>query len=96
MVGVSLRARLVAALAILLAAGLGLFGFATYSIYARQQHQRLDEGLRSRRADRCCGGCAPTTASRRWRNRRPMARAASAARASPTGCRARSTPTPCC
>lgn len=47
MKGVSLRVRLVAALAVLLAAGLTLFGFATYSIYARQQHQRLDESLQA-------------------------------------------------
>lgn len=46
MKGVSLRVRLVAALAVLLVAGLALFGFATYSIYARLQHQRLDDSLR--------------------------------------------------
>ena len=47
MSGVSLRVRLVAALAALLVAGLVLFGFATYSIYARLQHQRLDESLQA-------------------------------------------------
>ena len=43
----SLRVRLVAALGLLLAIGLGLFGFATYSVYARLQHQRLDETLQA-------------------------------------------------
>jgi len=41
----SLRVRLVAALALLLTVGLALFGFATYNVYARLQHQRLDDNL---------------------------------------------------
>ncbi|MCU1503963.1 MAG: integral rane sensor signal transduction histidine kinase, partial [Ilumatobacteraceae bacterium] len=41
----SLRVRLVAALGLLLAVGLALFGFGTYSVYARLQHQRLDDNL---------------------------------------------------
>ena len=45
MSGVSLRVRLVAALAVLLVVGLTLFGLATYSVYARLQHDRLDESL---------------------------------------------------
>ncbi len=43
----SLRVRLVAALGLLLAVGLALFGFGTYSVYARLQHQRLDDNLQS-------------------------------------------------
>src|SRR4051794_15284767 len=45
--GVSLRVRLVAALAVLLVVGLSLFGFAAYSVYARLQHDRLDESLQA-------------------------------------------------
>jgi two-component system OmpR family sensor kinase len=43
----SLRVRLVAALGLLLTLGLTAFGFGTYSVYARLQHQRLDDELRS-------------------------------------------------
>jgi two-component system OmpR family sensor kinase len=43
----SLRARLVSALAALLVIGLGAFGVATYARYSRAENQRLDTQLRS-------------------------------------------------
>ena len=43
----TLRLRLVAAIVVLVMAGLGLFGFATYSLYARSQYDRLDDQVRS-------------------------------------------------
>jgi two-component system OmpR family sensor kinase len=42
----TLRLRLVLALVILLSAGLALFGFTTYSVYAHTQYQRLDSQIR--------------------------------------------------
>src|SRR6266568_6929096 len=42
----TLRLRLVLALVILLSAGLALFGFTTYSVYAHSQYQRLDSQIR--------------------------------------------------
>jgi two-component system OmpR family sensor kinase len=42
---VTLRLRLVLALAALLAVGLAAFGFATYSLYAHSEYQRLDDQL---------------------------------------------------
>jgi len=44
---VSLRARLVGALGILLAVGLAVFGLVTYGFYARSQYRRLDDQLRA-------------------------------------------------
>jgi two-component system OmpR family sensor kinase len=44
---VTLRVRLTAALAILLAVGLAVFGYATYEAYSRSEYQRLDDQLRS-------------------------------------------------
>ncbi|HVN51550.1 MAG TPA: HAMP domain-containing sensor histidine kinase [Acidimicrobiales bacterium] len=41
----TLRLRLVLALTGLLAVGLALFGFATYSLYARSEYQRLDDQI---------------------------------------------------
>jgi two-component system OmpR family sensor kinase len=43
----TLRFRLVAALGLLLAAGLAVYGYGTYTAYSRSQHQRLDDQLRS-------------------------------------------------
>lgn len=43
----TLRLRLVLALVVLVAAGLALFGVATYSLYARSQRQHLDDQVRS-------------------------------------------------
>ena len=43
----TLRLRLVLALVVLVLAGLGLFGVATYSVYAHSQYQRLDDQIRS-------------------------------------------------
>jgi len=43
----SLRFRLVLGLVVLLVAGLGAFGIATYSLFAPSQYQRLDDQLRS-------------------------------------------------
>ena len=43
----TLRLRLVLALAGLVLAGLTLFGAATYSLYSRSQYQRLDEQIRA-------------------------------------------------
>ena len=43
----TLRLRLVLALTGLLAVGLALFGFATYSLYARSEYQRLDDQISS-------------------------------------------------
>jgi two-component system, OmpR family, sensor kinase len=43
----TLRLRLVLGLVVLVLAGLTLFGFATYSVYARSQYQRLDEQMAS-------------------------------------------------
>ena len=43
----TLRLRLVLALVLLVTIGLALFGFATYSQYARSQYQRLDDQVRS-------------------------------------------------
>jgi len=42
----TLRLRLVLALAVLAAAGLAVFGITTYGLYSRSQHQRLDDELR--------------------------------------------------
>jgi len=44
---VSLRVRLVAALGVLLTIGLVLFGFGTYSWYARSQRDRLDQNVQA-------------------------------------------------
>ncbi|MDQ1396640.1 MAG: two-component system, OmpR family, sensor kinase, partial [Acidimicrobiaceae bacterium] len=43
----TLRLRLVLALMVLVLAGLGLFGVATYSLYARSQYSRLDDQIRA-------------------------------------------------
>jgi two-component system OmpR family sensor kinase len=43
----SLRAKLVAALGLLVAIGLTVFGFATYARYSRTQYDRLDDQLRT-------------------------------------------------
>ncbi len=43
----TLRLRLVLALTGLLAVGLALFGFATYTLYARSEYQRLDDQISS-------------------------------------------------
>ncbi len=43
----TLRLRLVLALVVLLTVGLAIFGFATYSLYARGQYQRLDNQIAS-------------------------------------------------
>ena len=43
----TLRTRLVVALGVLLALGLGVFGASTYTAYRRTQYQRLDDQLRS-------------------------------------------------
>jgi two-component system OmpR family sensor kinase len=43
----TLRLRLVLALSALLAVGLALFGFATYTLYARSEYQRLDDQIQS-------------------------------------------------
>ncbi len=43
----TLRVRLVFALAALMTIGLAVFGIATYSLYARSRYQRLDDQLRS-------------------------------------------------
>ena len=43
----TLRLRLVLALVVLLTVGLALFGFATYSLYAHSQYQRLDDQISS-------------------------------------------------
>ncbi|MCU1345648.1 MAG: histidine kinase, partial [Acidimicrobiia bacterium] len=43
----SLRARLVGALGVLLALGLAVFGLTTYGFYSRSQYSRLDDQLRS-------------------------------------------------
>ncbi|HEX3393087.1 MAG TPA: HAMP domain-containing sensor histidine kinase, partial [Acidimicrobiales bacterium] len=43
----TLRLRLVLAIGGLVLVGLGLFGTTTYSLYARSQHQRLDDQLRN-------------------------------------------------
>jgi two-component system, OmpR family, sensor kinase len=43
----TLRSRLVIALAVLLTAGLALFSVVTYTLYARTQYQQLDAQLRS-------------------------------------------------
>lgn len=42
----TLRLRLVLAVLALLVVGLGLFGFATYSLYARSEYNRLDDQVR--------------------------------------------------
>jgi two-component system OmpR family sensor kinase len=44
---VTLRLRLVLALVALVTLGLGVFGVATYELYARSQYDRLDDQLRS-------------------------------------------------
>jgi Tfp pilus assembly protein PilW len=44
---VTLRLRLVLALAVLLVVGLGVFGVVTYKAYARSEHAHLDDQLRS-------------------------------------------------
>ena len=44
---VTLRLRLVVALAALLTAGLAVFGIATYARYSRSEYQRLDQQLQS-------------------------------------------------
>ena len=41
----TLRLRLVIALAALVTVGLAVFGVATYELYARSQYQRLDDQL---------------------------------------------------
>src|SRR5258706_13020996 len=43
----TLRTRMVTGLVLLVAVGLGVFGVATYSLYARSQYRRLDTQLRS-------------------------------------------------
>jgi two-component system OmpR family sensor kinase len=43
----TLRFRLVAALGLLLAAGLAVYGYGTYTAYSRSQYQRLDDQLRN-------------------------------------------------
>ena len=43
----TLRLRLVLALVVLLTVGLAIFGFATYSLYAHAQYQRLDDQIAS-------------------------------------------------
>ena len=43
----TLRLRLVIALAALVTVGLAVFGIATYGVYARTQYQRLDDQLRA-------------------------------------------------
>jgi two-component system, OmpR family, sensor kinase len=43
----TLRLRLVLALVLLLTVGLAIFGFATYSLYAHAQYQRLDDQIAS-------------------------------------------------
>ena len=43
----TLRIRLVVALVVLVTAGLGLFGAATYTLYASSEYQRLDAQVRS-------------------------------------------------
>src|ERR1019366_302973 len=43
----TLRSRMVLGLVALVTAGLALFGFATYSLYAHSEYQRLDDQLRS-------------------------------------------------
>jgi two-component system, OmpR family, sensor kinase len=43
----TLRFRLVAALGLLLAAGLAVYGYGTYTAYSRSQYDRLDDQLRS-------------------------------------------------
>jgi two-component system OmpR family sensor kinase len=43
----TLRLRLVLALVALVAAGLAVFGIATFSLYARSEYQRLDDRLRA-------------------------------------------------
>ena len=44
---VSLRLRLVAALVVLLALGLAVFGYATYTVYKRAQYEELDDQVRA-------------------------------------------------
>src|SRR4051794_26942941 len=39
----TLRLRMVLGVVVLVTAGLGLFGVATYTLYARSQYQRLDD-----------------------------------------------------
>src|SRR6478609_3675845 len=41
----TLRLRLVLALTVLMVVGLAIFGFATYSLYARSERQRLDDQI---------------------------------------------------
>jgi two-component system OmpR family sensor kinase len=43
----TLRLRLVLALVTLVAAGLAVFGVATYTLYSHSQHQRLDDQIRT-------------------------------------------------
>ncbi|MBI2708129.1 MAG: HAMP domain-containing histidine kinase [Actinobacteria bacterium] len=43
----TLRLRLVLALVVLSTAGLAVFGFATYSLYARSQYRRLDDQIQA-------------------------------------------------
>lgn len=43
----TLRARLITALAVLVTVGLAAFGYATYARYSDAEYQRLDDGLRS-------------------------------------------------
>ena len=43
----TLRLRLVVGLVVLVLAGLAIFGFSTYSLYARTQYDRLDDELRN-------------------------------------------------
>ncbi|MEO6123678.1 MAG: HAMP domain-containing sensor histidine kinase [Ilumatobacteraceae bacterium] len=43
----TLRLRLVAGLVVLLTIGLAIFGFSTYGVYSRTEHDRLDDQLRN-------------------------------------------------
>ena len=43
----TLRLRLVLALALLVTVGLAIFGFTTYSLYSHSEYQRLDDQLRT-------------------------------------------------
>ena len=43
----TLRLRLVVGLVLLVLTGLAIFGFSTYGLYSRSEHDRLDDELRS-------------------------------------------------
>jgi two-component system, OmpR family, sensor kinase len=51
----TLRLRLVVGLVILVLIGLAIFGFSTYTLYARTQYDRLDDQLRSSIPSASCG-----------------------------------------